>query len=277
MKINKFQNAIVEKNNVLSNKIAKNGALVGLATSSAYLAKNFDDIFAKNIRNVNKMTVEYVAAKFPNSAKEMGADKLLADIVKKTKIRTVAIPLAATAVVTAGAALIGKTIGVIAEKIQAKKLDKAIEQIRQDIQSNQSSVDATNEEERIGKMIDELAEKSIKDLETPIDFEAIDAQILPQEKIDEFAANQTFKGASSEFKMPFYTDSAPDLATINFIEEFGTHTVAPVSPQKSICSGEEIRQASKHNIPIYTDVSGVEMGTIGFNELEKYNNHIAYN
>lgn len=233
----------VQNSKSLSNKSAKTGALVGLATSGIYLAKNFDDIFAKNIRNA----------------------KALNKFNPKMKLMIFGIPAAFVALSVGVTSLAGKLGGLIAEKIQAKKLDNAIEQIRQDIQSNQSSVDTTNEEERIGKMIDELAEKSIKDLETPIDFEAIDAQILPQEKIDELVNNPTFKG--SDFTMPVYTESVPDIATIDFIKEFGKEYSVPTSNNKAASTACSCGKTHEDLYNIYTDTPESGIAPQDFIEL----------
>lgn len=236
------------KKQSLSNNIAKRAALAGLGCSSIYLGKNFDDIFAKNIRNVNKMTVEYVAERFPNSAKEMGADKLLASIVKKTKIKTVAIPAIATAVVTAGAALVGKTIGVIAEKIQQKK-----------------------ELDKIGKMIDENAQKAIADLEKPIDYPKLNQNIIDSAEIEAIIAdaekdlNPAFKGA--DFEMPIYTDSAPDIATMKFIRDFDNVHPVPTSKVKSESRTCHCGKNHEELYSVFTDSPKFEIYPQDFIEL----------
>lgn len=232
----------------LSNKTAKVGAAAGLTASAAYLFKNRDDIFAKNIRNVKKMTVDYVARRFPESAKEIGAENLLATIVKKTKIRTVTIPLAAATIVIAGAALVGKTIGLVAEKIQEKM-----------------------EIHKIGKMIDKNAAEALAELNKPIDYEKIDKSLEPIVDAEELATlmaeaqgeqEPSFKG--SETLMPFYIDLVPDVATIDFLKEFDRVRPVSTSAQKSTFSEDDVIRRSDYNVPFYFDSPKEEMAPIGY-------------
>lgn len=120
MNINSIQNGPKQ----VSNRIAKTGAAVGLTASIAYLAKNYDDIFAKSIRNAESITVEQITQANPDLVKQIEPEVILSKIVKNTKIAAVAIPLVATAAVVGGVALFGKVVGTIVDKINLKKAEK---------------------------------------------------------------------------------------------------------------------------------------------------------
>lgn len=81
------------QNHSISNKIAKVGASVGAIGSGAYLLKNAGDIFKKNIRN----------AKAFNS------------------LKIVLIPASFAAGIVLAGAVVGKTVGLIVEKIKQYK------------------------------------------------------------------------------------------------------------------------------------------------------------
>ena len=140
------------------------------------------------------------------------------------------IPAAFVGVTVGAAALVGKIGGVIAEKVQAKKLNKEIEEIKEQVQNEeiQNSDDFDPAEvEKVGKMIDDLAAASLADLNKPIDFEALDAMLKPSEQVQDVA----FKG--SDYTPQIYMDSAPDIATIDFMKEFGKEYPVPTSKVKS--------------------------------------------
>ena len=220
----------IQNKNRLSNKTAKGGALAGLATGSAYLLKNKQELFVDSIKLAKKKGY------FDN----------------RFKFEYVAVPLAIVGVATAALALAGKGIGLISEKIQSKKMEK-----------------------EIGNMIDDIAAQSLKDLEAPIDYEAIDAQVYPQEKIDALSKDMTFKGAVDG--LPVYMDSAPDIATLDFISEFSENKPVPASAQKSTFAEGDVITRSDYTVPLYFDSPEEEMAPIGYKELNKYNSQNAYN
>ena len=167
------------------------------------------------------------------------------------KCEYVAIPLAIVGVATAALALAGKGIGLISEKIQSKKMEK-----------------------EIGNMIDDIAAQSLKDLEAPIDFEAIDAQVYPQEKIDAMSKDMTFKGAMD--RIPVYTDSAPNIATLDFVKEFSENKPVPASAQKSTFLDDDVISTSGYDVPLYFDSPKEEMAPIGYKEIQANKNNRAY-
>ncbi len=118
MNINSIQNG-----QKLSNKTAKAGALAGFVGSAAYLLKNKEDIFTKNIKKATLKKVDYLKENF-NIVIEENLDRVksLKLLDPKTKALIFGIPAAFVAGAVLLSAIAGKTAGVVAEKVQAKKV-----------------------------------------------------------------------------------------------------------------------------------------------------------
>lgn len=117
MNINSIQNG-----QRLSNKTAKTGALAGLAGGAAFLFKNREDIFTNNIKIATNHKLISLKENFGIVIKEkLDCKKALKILEPKTKAQIFGAPALLVAGAVVAGALIGKTAGVIAEKIQAKK------------------------------------------------------------------------------------------------------------------------------------------------------------
>lgn len=187
MKTNSVQNFKTVKKNSVSNNVAKTGALVGAVASGTYLLRNRADIFTKNINNAKKLGL------YNNNV----------------KARLFGIPAGFALGLIGVGALLGKTFGLIAEKMEeikclneskkviAEKLKEEIKNLEpvslSELEKIDEMIDYSQEEtlkdlesiphselEKIGEMIDNLQEETLKDIEKPIDFEYIDKCICPQ-------------------------------------------------------------------------------------------------
>ena len=123
-------------------------------------------------------------------------------------------------------------------------------------------------------MIDKNAAEAIAELNKPIDYEKIDESVeslIDLEELDALMSeseedfNVAFKG--SDFEIPTYTDSAPDIATFDFIKDFGNHHVVPTSKTKAETITCDCGKNHEELYPIFIDTPNFEINSQDFIEL----------
>lgn len=218
MNINSIQNG-----QKLSNKTTKAGALAGFVGSAAYLLKNKEDIFTKNIKNATLAKVDSLKENF-NIVIEENLDRVksLKLLDPKTKALIFGIPAAFVAGAVLLSAIVGKTAGVVAEKVQAKKVLNNSTEAETPATANVSFKGTVTES---GVEIPLYLDKADHEIEY-IGFNKAQDDIYASKRIGQKSVNpfvvqaketRFIDGMPEEVNFPlFVADSDCDMATINF-------------------------------------------------------------